>query len=183
MNQSLLLRCGIYRTLGDARRADEMLAEVEPRLRKDLPPGHIAFASLMAEHALNARTAGKLDSALDLINRSLTMVEATMKAGGQGVEFVPTVLMRRADIELAMKNYAAAVADGRRALELSTRDTPPGTYALRTGRLYSIVGRALLAMGHAEEARAALRSSADHLEHVLGPDHPQTRAARDLITP
>jgi hypothetical protein len=37
VNQSLLLRAGIYRDQGNVARADAMLSEVEPRLRKSLP--------------------------------------------------------------------------------------------------------------------------------------------------
>jgi hypothetical protein len=40
-----------------------------------------------------------------------------------------------------------------------------------------LVNRALQAQGNNDEARAAFRSAAEHLEKTLGPDHPDSRAA------
>jgi hypothetical protein len=49
INQTLLRLARIYRARHDFTRASAMLDEVEPRLRKALPPGHSAFGALTAE--------------------------------------------------------------------------------------------------------------------------------------
>ena len=51
------------------------------------------------------------------------------------------------------------------------------------GDAYLARGRALQALGRPEEARAAFRSAAEHLQATLGPDHPDTQMARQLAQP
>src|SRR5258707_11804322 len=63
MDQALLVRASIYRDKHDLERSAQMLSEVEPRLRRTLPPGHFAFASFTSERALNAAAAGNLELA------------------------------------------------------------------------------------------------------------------------
>jgi hypothetical protein len=53
----------------------------------------------------------------------------------------------------------------------------PGQYSSNLGYAYLNVGMALQAQGKRDEARAAFRSAATHLENALGPDHPDTRNA------
>ena len=60
IGQSLLLRAQIYTDRGDLSRATAMLDEAEPRLRRRLPAGHIAFASLASNRALIAQGRGDL---------------------------------------------------------------------------------------------------------------------------
>ena len=180
VNQSLLLRGVIYRAQGDVARAKEMLVEVEPRLRQALPAGHVAFASLTSEQALNARAANDLKTALDLSNKAVTMLEATLKKGGQGVEGLPTFLLRRADLELQLGRPLDAANDAGRSLRLLLQAAPAGTFSSRIGRAYLVLARALDAQGKQEEARDAARSAAAHFQNALGPEQADTRAAQQL---
>ena len=95
INQSLLLRASIYRMRGDLARATDMLAELEPRLRSNLRPGNIYFASLASEQALVAQARGNVSTALDLINQALVIAEASVRAVQQGADLVPTLLTYR----------------------------------------------------------------------------------------
>lgn len=180
VNQSLLLRGVIYRAQGDVSRAKQMLEEVEPRLRQALPPGHAAFASITSERALNARAANDLRTALDLSNEAVAMLEASLKNGGQGAELLPTLLIRRADLELQLGRPLDAENDAGRGLHLLLQADPAGTFSSRIGRAYFVVARALDAQGKREEARNAARSAAEHYQNALGPDHADTRAAQQL---
>jgi len=175
-----LLRGVIYRAQGDVARAKEMLVEVEPRLRQALPPGHVAFASLTSEQALNARAANDLNTALDLSNKAVTMLEATLKKGGQGAEGLPTFLLRRADLELQLGRPRDAENDAGRGLRLVLEAAPTGTFSSRIGRAYLVLARALDAQGKQEEARHAARSAAAHFQNALGPEQADTRAAQQL---
>jgi len=180
VNQSLLLRNTIYRAQGDVTRAKQMLSEVEPRLRRALPPGHVAFASLTSEQALNARSANDLKAALELSNQAVAMVEASLKNGGQGAESLPAVLVRRGDLELQLGRPLDAANDAGRGLRLLLQAAPVGSFSSRIGRAYHVLARALDAQGKPEEARNAARSAAEHYENSLGPGHADTRAARQL---
>jgi tetratricopeptide (TPR) repeat protein len=180
INQSLLLRSKIYRERGDLTRAAAMLAEVEPRLRRNLPPGHYAFGSLASERALNAQASGDLGTALKLANQAAAIVEAAVRIGQQGAFLLPIVLGRRSSVELQLGRPDDAAADASRALSQLQAAGQPGTYSSTLGRAYLTLGRALEAQGKQVEAHTAFRSALEHIQSALGQDHPDTRSARQL---
>ena len=180
INQSLLERAKIYCEQHDYARAEAMLKEVEPRLRKALPPGHYAFASLASEYSLLALGRRDVPTALKLANQALAMDEAAIKAGGQGIEFLPFLLQRRSEIELEAGQANVAVADATRAVDLLQQSVQPGAFSSWNGRAYLTLGNALKAQGKYDEARAAFRSAAEHLNSALGPDHLDSRTTRQL---
>ena len=180
VNHSLLARAKIYTAQGNSFRAAAMLAEVEPRLQKSLPAGHYAFATLASAKALNALVKGDIPTAMKLADRAVSIDEAAIKAGGEGIYYLPTLLLNRSAVELAASRPERAAADASRALALSQTGTKPGTFSSIQGRAYLALGRALQAQGKPEEARAAFRSAAEHLQVTLGPGHPDTRSARQL---
>ena len=113
IGQSLLLRAQIYMDQGDLQRAAAMLDEVEPRLRKGLPAGHIAFTPHIASsRALLAQAHGDLQAALELSTEAVTLSEAAMKTGRLGGDHLPTFLLRRSDVELQLGYPDRAEADG-----------------------------------------------------------------------
>jgi tetratricopeptide (TPR) repeat protein len=177
INQSLLERARIYNAQRNLSRAAAMLAEVEPRLRQSLPPGHYAFASLASEQAVAALTSGDVSAALKFADESVALDEAAVKAGGAGAFYLPMLLTRRSAIRLEAGHRIEAVADAVRALSLLQADAEPGVFSAYVGRAYLTLGRALQARGEGEEARAAFHSAAQHLEATLGSDHPEARSA------
>ena len=180
VNQSLLMRAIIYRNQHDLPRSAAMLAEVEPRLRKDLPPGHYAFAMLLSSQALLELERGHVTSALQLCNQSVTLLEAVSKAGKAGRSNLPVAYQHRAKIELQAGKTDLAVADATRAVDLIEKETPPQTFSSRPGRAYLILAQALKAQGKDDESRSAARSAVQHLQSAVGPDHPDTQSARQL---
>ena len=149
-------------------------------MRRGLPPGHYGFASLASERSLLAQGEGKISTALDLANQAVMMDEAAVKAGGEGGHLLPVLLVRRANIELDARQPDRAVADAARALSLAQQTVGPGFFSEHVGRAYLALGRALDAQGKRDDARAAFRSAYDHLQDALGPDHVDTRTARQL---
>jgi eukaryotic-like serine/threonine-protein kinase len=180
VNQSLLERARIYDDQHSPNRAAAMLSEVEPRLRKDLPPGHYAFAALASEHSRLEAERGNFQAALRYADEAVTIMEAVAKSGKGGGQFLGGVLDRRATVELAAGRPNEAAADAARALRMLREAAQPGEPSKIVGRAYLILARALAAQGKEDEARAAARSAADHLPATIGPDHPDTRAARQL---
>ena len=157
-----------------------MLDEAEPRLRRNLPAGHYAFAALASERALNAQAAGDLSAALELTKQAMTIAEAAVKNGKQAAQFLPILLLRRSGLELQLNDFVGAAADELKALNLLQGTTQPGTYSCEIGLAYLNLGRALQGQAKHDEARAAFRTAAEHLERTLGPDHPDSRTAREL---
>src|SRR5216683_345613 len=111
VNQSLLVRSSIYRGQGDLERATTMLSEVESILRRSVPPGHIALASLASQRALLEQARGEPQSALELANESVTTAEALMKQGRESGGYLETFLARRAEIQLQIGRREEARSD------------------------------------------------------------------------
>ena len=180
INQSLLERARIYTAQGKTSRAAGVLAEVEPRLRKSLPPGHYALAALASEKALNALHKGDAPAALQLANEAVAIDEAAIKAGGDGTFYLPNLLVRRSTIEFEAGRSEEASADAARALSLLNRSAHPGTSSSAIGHAYLALGRALQASGKRTQAHTAFQMAAEHLSGALGQDHSETRSAQQL---
>lgn len=157
--RSLLLRASIYRGRGDLERAERMLAEVEPRLRRSLPPAHIAFGSLAVQRALNAQALGDRQRALAYADQAVAIGEALFQKGRQGRDSLPLFLVRRSGIVLELGRPEKAAADATRALTMLQQAEPPGTLSLSIGRAYWAQGLALQALGKRDEGRAARRNN------------------------
>jgi serine/threonine-protein kinase len=183
INQSLLERARIYTARHNPARAAAMLAQVEPRLRQSLPAGHYAFAALASEQALVALANGDVPAALQFAEQGVTIDEAAIKAGGVGAFYLPELLIRRSLIGLDAGHHDEAAADAVRALSLLQTGAEPGAFSAYVGRAYLALGRALQARGKSDQARAAFRSAAENLQRTLGPDHPDTRSARQMAEP
>jgi tetratricopeptide (TPR) repeat protein len=181
VNQSLLLRSRIYVDQGKLGDAGAVLDEVEPRLRQQLPPGHIAFASLTSERGLLAQARGELRMALDLTDGAIQIIHSSVQAGNQGGDVMALLMLRRSGIELDLHMFEEAASDGRSAVELLQRNTPAGTWSATLGRAYLSSGQALAAQNHRDAARQALQSAVGHLEKTFGGDHPQLVNARALL--
>jgi eukaryotic-like serine/threonine-protein kinase len=180
ISQSLLVRALIYLDLNDLERATTMLDEVDPRLRRSLPAGHIAFASLASDRALVAQARRDMPAALQHSKEAVAISEAAMKTGRSGGDYLPIFLARRSDIELQLGQFERAEADAVRALNILESSAQAGMFSSRLGHVYLALGRALQAQGKFQEAHIAFRSAAEHLQSTLGPDHADTRNALQL---
>jgi len=182
VNQSLLLLARIYRDQGNLARSEAMLAEVEPRLRKALPPGHIAFATVASEHALLDSARGDLASALHQADQALAITTASTVAGHGGGDYVPYLLIVRSDIERELGRTDDAAADATQALGALQKVAEPGAYSNALGHAYYSLGRALQRQGKSADARNAFSSAAEHFQNTLGANHPDTLTARQMAT-
>jgi serine/threonine protein kinase len=171
-----LTRAGIYREMGEARRAEQLLAQVEPTIEGS--PTESAYMALaLSERALLAQARGDLPAALSLMTRALTTVEANPHSSS-----APRYLTRRSAILLDMGRFDYARADAERAVAIEQKSgfAGPGTSGL--GRAYLALGRALHAQRHYDDARAAFTAAVEHLTPSLGADHPETRLAKQMIS-
>jgi len=180
LNRPLLERARIYMAQGDTGRADTLLSDVEARLKKSLPSGHYAFGVLALEQAQNALQKGDIATATMLADQGVSTTEAAIKSGGEGSNYLPRLLIRRATVRLAAKQPGEAAADATRAIRLLEEELGHGTFSSHLGYAYLELGNGLQAQGKSEEARAAFRSAAEQLQQTLGPDHPDTRQAQQL---
>jgi serine/threonine-protein kinase len=178
VNQSLIVRSGIYRELHELDRSRAMLDEVEPLLRKALPPGHAAFASIGSERALLLRAQGRPEEALAAADHAVAIAQAS----SQAVVYAPLAILRRAQIELALGRFEPGGADAARAVEIYEKAVGPGLPSNKIGRSYAALGQALEGLGRTAEARAAYSKALEHLVPSQGEDHPGTREVRSLVS-
>jgi serine/threonine-protein kinase len=164
----------------DNRRFDDaaqLLEELQPRMQSKLPSQHYAFAALASDRASLALATGDLSSAMQQANQAIKIDEASIKKIGQCAAFMPTLLVRRAFVELQAGREDLAVSDAAKAMTLLQAEMQPGTHSSNMGRAYLVQALALRATGRSEEARAASQMALEHLRDTLGPNHPDTRSA------
>jgi serine/threonine-protein kinase len=180
MNQALLERARVYRDLDDHGRAAGMLDEVEPRLRAVLPPGHIALAALTTERAQLAEAQGDLERARELADQAVAMADDLFAKGGESPDFLAICLRRRSGLGLKLGRLPKALSDAARARDLLQQVIPPEARVSTLGRAHLALALALRAADRHPEARDSARAAVEHLESALGPDHPETRTARQV---
>lgn len=123
---------------------------------------------------------GDSQKALRLADEAVAILEGSITANGQGADYLPIVLLRRVTVELEAARLVQAEGDAARALAQFQAAAPPSTFSSYVGSAYLSLGKALEAQGKTDEARAAFRSAAEHLQNTLGPDHPDTQSAQQL---
>ena len=176
INQSLIVRQGVYRELHDFDRSASLLAELEPRLRKMLPAGHVAFASMTSERALLEQARGDIARAREDADRAVALAEAS----SQHRQYLPLTLLRRSRLELVLRQYEPARADAARALDLYVQAFGPDFLSNKVGRCHLVIARTLIGLDRTGEARTAIAAALANLEPTQGADHPETREARRL---
>jgi tetratricopeptide (TPR) repeat protein len=177
LNQTLFFRTAAYRQAGEFPRAADMLSKLEERLRRFLPPGHTAFASLMSERSALSQARGDLTAATVEADRAIAMAEASLA----DPVYLSRFLLRRSGVALDAGRPESAQRDAERVLALEHQHAEPGSLSSVRGRAYLSLGRALAAQAKAGEARAALTAALEHLESTLGANHTDTRSARSLL--
>jgi serine/threonine-protein kinase len=180
MIYSLNNRVAAYLEQRDFVRAAAALNELEPRVHASFAADSFWVAALASAKALLAAGRGNRVEAMALSNQAVSTLEAGIKGGGRGSDFLPVILLRRARIELDARQPAEAEADALRALTLLRGSIPAESLCSYAGDAYLALGRAFQAEGKTDEARAAFRSAVEQLEPTVGSDHPDTRAARRL---
>jgi eukaryotic-like serine/threonine-protein kinase len=176
----LLERAVIYTAQHKPARAAAMLREVEPMLRKALPPGHFAFATLAVDQARVALESGNVAEATKFADEAVSINEAAIKAGMEGNNTFPMILICRSTVALAGGRAEQSATDASRAVKLLQAGGEQGNASSRLGNAYLALGHALRAQGKSEESRAAFRSAVENLQSTIGPDHPDTLGARQL---
>jgi serine/threonine-protein kinase len=180
INQSLLERSRIYLAQHDWQRAEAMLEQVEPRLRKALPPGHYAFAAISGQRGMIAMEKHDLPTALRLTDEAIAMVQTAVKNGGEGGFYLPTLYTQRSAIDLALGHADQAKADADLALAALKPDNGPGVVSSKLGQVFLAQARALAAEGKSAQARATASQAFSQLRDSIGSDCPDTAAAHQL---
>jgi serine/threonine-protein kinase len=180
INQALMERSAVYVDMRKPELAESMLAQVEPRLQKSLPPTHYAFASVADRRAVILLEKNDLDAAIRQSDRALALIDAIVKAGNEGAFIRPALFMDRSEIDRAANRFDAAIRDADQAIELLGATLEPGSYSRKMGLAHLARARALAARHSMDEARKEALYAAAQLEKSAGAGLPEARAARVL---
>jgi eukaryotic-like serine/threonine-protein kinase len=179
-----LLQASLSRQLGDDARAARLLVEVEPRVKQlSAPEDSNALAVMAGERSWLALVRGETDEALALADRAVTLDESVRPRSSRA-----SSLVQRSRIALQLDRVEQAKIDALRALDLEQQaagagsGSGSGSASSGVGRAHLALGQALHAQGLYTEAREAFSAAVDRLTPTLGPDHPDTRLARQLAS-
>jgi serine/threonine-protein kinase len=180
INQSLLERSRIYLAEHDWHRAEAMLVQVEPRLRKALPPGHYAFAAISGQRGMIAMEKHDLPAAQQLTDEAIAIVEAAVKKGGEGAFYLPTLYSQRSAIDLVLGRADQAETDADKALTALNADNGAGVVSSKLGLVYLARARARSAEGKSQQARTDATLAFEQLQKSIGSECPDTVSAQRL---
>ena len=161
-------------------RAQALIDELEPRLRRHLPPGHYAFANLLATRASAAAGLGDGQTAIMLADRAVALGEISQGSSKLARNVLARLYLKRARVYLGSHGATAAVGDAKRSVGLLQSEIEPGTASSTLGDAYWTLAQAQQMAGDLEAARDAAAIAADQFGSSMGPDNPRTRAAREL---
>jgi ATP/maltotriose-dependent transcriptional regulator MalT len=174
---ALSARGKVFRLRGQYTQAMQALSELEQQYRRVYPPECACFGNIAAERGLLAAAQGDGDRAMAEMDKAVVIAEGDKARP----DVLPRLLVRRAEVELALGRPAAARADSERSIRVNVDISTPEAHSANLGLAYLAEGRALLALGSPAEAAHALSTAVEHLRPTLGADHPQTRLADRLV--
>jgi tetratricopeptide (TPR) repeat protein len=172
-------RAGTYLLMGDISRAEQEIAAIAPEVGKSVPPDSVPAMLIMQVQARIHAARGRYPEAIAGLTKIVEFYD------GRSMAVAPLVraLNFRAEAYLGKADSDSALADARRALEISRRLQGDKPWS-------SLTGLSLLSIAHIQERRgdpaaaaAAAREAAPHLKETLGPEHPDTQRAEQLWKP
>jgi serine/threonine-protein kinase len=171
-----LIRASAHREAGHLIQARDLLADTEARVMR-LSAGNAAYAAIASQWALLAQARGNDSEATAAAERAVALAAASPAAA----EIMSHYLARRSAVRLKTGSPAAAAADAEQAVAFEQKLVEPGAFSSKLGRAYLALGRARSAQGQPAEARTALTMAVEQLEPSVGVNHPDARAARQLV--
>jgi serine/threonine protein kinase len=166
----------VYTERGDFSDAERQLRLLEPHL--GTPYFHPFRRALLAySRGLLALGRGEPARARAELVESTTLFDATKARLTQGT----FALIALAHAEGALGNGEAAAAAARRAVALAESQVEKGTPSYLVGHAKAALGEAQLVAGDRRGARITMAAAMDHLQQTLGPEHPATKKAANLL--
>ncbi len=108
VSQSLVMRAGAYRRLGDYARAEQVVNEAESRFRR-IGAHPLLFASVAYERAMLAQARGDADAAIAEADKAVAIAER-----GPDKVALAVFLLRRAELDLTLERFDLALTDAQR---------------------------------------------------------------------
>ena len=170
---ALAYRAGTFLLMGDTQRAERELADIAPLVGNSVPADSVPAMLIMQVQARIDAAHGRFAEAIAGLTKIVEFYD------GRSMAVAPLVraLNFRADAHLGKGETDAAIADARRALEISRRLQGDKPWSSLTGLSLLTIARMDESRGDNEAARLAAKEALPHLRETLGPEHPDARRA------
>jgi eukaryotic-like serine/threonine-protein kinase len=173
---TLAYRAGTYLLMGEVDVAEQELAEVVPLIGAAVPADSVPAMTIMQVQARIHAARGRFAEAVAGLTRIVEFFDGRQMA----VAPLARALNFRADAHLGKGDTDAALADARRALEISRRLQGDKQWSSLTGLSLLAIARIEVSRGGNDAAAEAAREAVAHLRETLGSEHPDTRRAAQL---
>ena len=170
---ALAYRAGTFLLMGDTQRAERELADIAPLVGNSVPADSVPAMLIMQVQARIDAAHGRFAEAIAGLTKIVEFYD------GRSMAVAPLVraLNFRADAHLGKGETDAAIADARRALEISRRLQGDKPWSSLTGLSLLTIARMDESRSDNEAARLAAKEALPHLRETLGPEHPDSRRA------
>ena len=169
-------RASVLVALGRIAPARESLRQAEAPMQT-LPPAHSARVRAALVQARIDLERGDLAAA----QQGYGTVIERLRAQKASTPALVTALRGRAEAALREGDAARALVDAQAAVDVARRLQGANAHSDLTGLAWLTLARVLRASGAAERWPQALTTARAELEQTLGVDHPETRAASELL--
>jgi len=173
---ALVGRASVLMSLGRTEAAQASLVEAETPMQT-LPAAHSARVRGALAQARIDIARGDLDAA----GQRYTDVIERLRAQKAATPPLVSAYRGRAELRLRQGDVAHALEDAQAAVDIARNMQGSNAHSDTTGLAWLTLGRVLRASGTADRAPGALLAAHDELRQTLGNDHPETRAARELL--
>jgi tetratricopeptide (TPR) repeat protein len=174
--QALFTLALTHRELGRLAEAEAALQELESRARDLWGNGHHGYIGLWLERSELASAHGDLETAIARANAAMALAERT----GDDLP-VTRALLCRAAVLVRRGDAERARVDAERALAMLVQAAGGGK-SMYVARAAATRARALQMLDRQDDARTSLALALEHFD-VVGQEHPEARAARNMAGP
>jgi tetratricopeptide (TPR) repeat protein len=169
-------RANTYLLMGDLSRAERELGEVAPEIGKTIPPDSVPHMTILQVQARIDAAHGRVTEAIAGVSKVVEFFDSRQMA----VAGVVRALNLRGDLYLRAGNADGAMADARRALDISRSLQGDKPYSSYTGQALLLLARVDDGRGESGAARDLASQAVPQLTETLGATHPETLRAEQL---
>jgi len=169
-------RANTYVLMGDVARAEQDLAAIAPEIGKAVPADSVPAMVYLQGQARVDAARGRYPEAIAGFTKIVKFFDARQMHGAP----LARVLIARGDANLKAGNGDAALADGRRALEVSRTLQGDKPNSSLTGQSLLLLARINRSRGESEKAMSLASEAVRQLVETFGEEHPDSRLAREF---